>query len=271
MPADDGRVYSWTGQAYVPTSASNLAAAAAFLSPDGSHAAGASDQSSQSSQPSFGGIVQTQPDPPNYAETNAATNGGNPAFGGLYWEHLGKAYRSGLAATAFSHVDQVWFPVLVWTTCNMFVGDMLREERDKLFQSFPPLKGSWEFDPPQKWYVGSFQPPQWTYIQAKDWFNPDYADSVSWYTGGTPLDGQVRGAVQCWTPVPGGPDSAQAGDILATSSHVGIVYEPGTLISAGTWPATVTPGRVLKNDYGWRTTGKYGLKKDSRVKRFTCF
>jgi hypothetical protein len=102
--------------------------------------------------------------------------------------------------------------------------------------------------------------------------------------------------------LPGGPDAALAGDVLATgfppngpdgTGHVGIVVHPdsGTpnyrLASAADVPPyfwttaqkqAFIPGTITLTDYGFRLpgydpsnpAGNQGLKHDSIVRRFSC-
>lgn len=126
---------------------------------------------------------------------------------------------------------------------------------------------------------------------ATDWANPNKED-------------------RCWKVVPGGPDEALPGDVLATgypvgghdgTGHVGIVTAPSIVIaptynlqlsvrfaSAASAPpywwlpaqkGAFIPGTITLTDYGFRLAGfdptdpldVQGLKQDSTVRRFQCY
>jgi len=220
---------------------------------------------------------------PNYDESNAATAGGNPASPSNYFKHVGEVYRATIASTAFSYIGDIWYPTQAYPDpleeCNVFLGDMLKDVGNQLVQQDKPLQTLNDIKPPIKYVAASKQlpwlPARWVYVGAADWFNLSFPEGAPLPGNNGPVIGEVAGGANCWTSVSGGPDGAQPGDILATHSHVGIVYAQGQLISAAdpTLQRLVIPGTVTDSNYGWRITDPngLGLKSQSHVKRFTCF
>jgi hypothetical protein len=228
--------------------------------------------------------TQVAATPTDYTTSYAAIGGGNPTANGTYVKRIGDAYRAAIASTAYGDYigGEIVSPTPAYPSleqCNVFVGEVLGEAQ----ASIPPIisgSTSWlETSPPEEWAIGSVLGARWVYIGAAQWYDPDFPDDAPQPSNNGLVQGQATHSAQCWTPVPGGPDAAQAGDMLAGQSnvegktffHVGIVESQGNLVSAATWPKVLVPGTVVMNNYGWRTTGKYGLKSKSKVKRFTCF
>jgi hypothetical protein len=131
---------------------------------------------------------------------------------------------------------------------------------------------------PQRWIVGK-SGSGWGYILAADWSNPDFYESAK-EPHQPPQAGDVMGGVACWQPVFGTTegtypaDYALAGDVIATTEHVGIVVAPGATASAAVRNTPLHwPGTVVLNNWGFRLSDPHnsGLKADAGVKRFQCF
>ena len=189
-------------------------------------------------------------------------------------------YRAEIAALAKGDVESLNWPEgcigCPPVTCNIFVHDILTQAADAIGQSQ-------NFSAPMRPRRSRFLFTRVDPFLAADWASP--------YIAG------------CWQPLEGGPDAAEPGDVLATgyppngpdgTGHVGIVVQPDSaapnwrFVSAASDPpywwtdaqkALFAPGTVTLTDYGFRLPGydpvhptaSYGLKADSRVKRFKCF
>jgi uncharacterized protein YjdB/N-acetylneuraminic acid mutarotase len=227
---------------------------------------------------------------PEYANSFAATKGGNPSSAapspqslfapapssGPYIPSLRSIFRTKIAELAKGYVgNSTRWKETSGTTCNLFVRDVLNEASDATSLNIPsPVRAN------LTWYERDSTHP----FLAKDWANPTVPD-------------------KCWKTLPAGPDGSLPGDVIATgfpsttpdaTGHVGIVVEPDSgapnykdASAADIAPYWWTPaqdqgfiaGTITLTDYGFRLEGfdttnpkdAQGLKKDSHVRRFSCY
>lgn len=224
----------------------------------------------------IGSVEQVVFAPFLFASTFAAFQLGSPAQNGAYIPSLGARYRAQVATIAKGYVNNStrWQETNRTPTCNIFVRDVLMEASSAVgtYIPFPALP---------HWYQSNYGHP----FLAADWASPS-----------------LTGA-GCWKPLPGGPNAASPGDVIATgypaggndgTGHVGIIVSPNT-----GFPLYVTasaadyapyfwtpeqrqgfiPGTITQTDYGFRLPGYnpnkpsdvQGLIQDSHVRRFSCY
>ena len=229
-----------------------------------------------------GSTIDFEEPPSEPASTFAAEAGGNPSgdpsLPTTAYPSLGAAYRSEIARLAENYVGNS----TKWNeqtrggvTCNLFVKEVLNEASLNTLQTVSaPVRPNLK-----PWELTSTHP-----FLAQDWANPGVKD-------------------KCWKMVSAGPDSALPGDVLATgfpangpdgTGHVGLIVPPdsGTPnyrdVSAADVPPywwtdqqkqSFIPGTITLTDYGFRLPGydpanpsaNQGLKRDSNVRRFSCY
>jgi hypothetical protein len=235
-----------------------------------------------------------------------------------------KLYRNQIASIAQSYAatgSTLWVPYDVTTytgsrspsvksyikdTCNIFVGDVLNmAQRAVLHQ----LKGDTSYEPspfdlssplpfvpmsspdnmsaPQFYHVSLLHPSQtgWAYIGSRDWTTWNFYFNQPFPPPGQgPVSGQVRGGAGCWAPVPGGPTSAEPGDVMAEYAYEGTVHHSAINVVAGpsgqvasTSGVNVTyADTVVQSNWGYRTswTTQYlnrGLEQDVKARRWSCY
>jgi len=218
----------------------------------------------------------------DFAPTGGAIAGGSPSPKQIALPSLQSRYRNEIARLARRYVGntQRWNERYGGNKCNLFVHDVLDEAAQS--QDIPSLLV------PQR-------PPKYWDLQFFSWYARPIS-AADWATTDKPI--------ACWNKVPGGPDDAQPGDILATgwppggnddTGHVGIVVAPEQgivpnlrFVSASSvapyfWPPLMkqsfVPGTITVTDYGFRSPGyapepppaNQGLKADSKVRRFSCY
>jgi hypothetical protein len=260
----------------------------------------------------------------DYANGNAVQDGGNPSQTGVSVHGVQKLYRNQIASIAQGYAAEgstLWVPYDVTTytgsrspsvksynkdTCNIFVGDVLNmAQRAVLHQlkgdtsyvpspfvlssplPFVPMSSPDNMSAPQFYHVSLLHPSQtgWAYIGSKDWTTWSfYSNQPKPSPGQGPVSGQVKSGAACWAPVPGGPASAEPGDVMAEYAYAGIVHHTAINVVPGpsgqvasTSGVNVTfTDTVVQSNWGYRTTVappyyNHGLEQDVIARRWSCY
>ena len=290
--ADPGATLSWTGQWYDPPAGGNTIS------------------------------NLTGPITVNYDDSSAATHGGAPSPSGAYVHSLQKLYRSQIASIAQGYANAastLWVPYNVTNytgerspsvksfikdSCNIFVGDVPDMAQrsvlhlligDTSYTPSPfdlsnplpsaPVPTTADMSAPEFYHVSTLHPSQtgWAYIGSQDWatwsfyFNQPFPPPDQ-----GPVSGQVRGGAGCWVPVPGGPASAQPGDVMAEyvfrgvylhHSAINVVGGPSGQVASTSGVNQTYSDTVTQSNWGYRSPSlnPYGWEEDARARRWSCY
>jgi hypothetical protein len=197
----------------------------------------------------------------DYAGTNAATKGGDPAQLDIYLPNTTQVMRDSIASRANRYVGSTrWQDWVDWKGdvhygCNIFVQDVLFEAG-----TMPPVS-----DEVKGWK-------QWLKYKlgiVETNFYPAFAGDWA----------NLAKNLLCWPPLlPGGANAARPGDVIAqqigfsdATGHVGIVVGPEQTASADSTASP--PGLITRSNFGFRPDSYpgYGQKSKAVVRRYTCY